>query len=291
MSEPPCSSGRVQKLDELKSQMFTTPTHTVCLMLLICLAVLAVGQTPTSPPAGATGVIRLRVRVGIDDGSKAEGLARKRFFLIKGSLDQNKDLMQAIEQHPVVSRDCYYRSIGASEALIAWLKENRCESVYCREVEQRDVAAVPEFQHAVAVGEKEYGSHEFARKWLAVKLPENIRNGFYKRHQQDLQALLAQAEQQSQAKVLSVMTDNNGTAYFTDVEPGVYVISNIIPTEVASATELWRCPVTVAPGDLATETQYLISNPGNKDPRDKRSKCMSVARPLPACPLNPIGSK
>jgi hypothetical protein len=272
-----------QELDQTKKQMITKLNRTVWLLLLICMAVIAVSQTPKPPPAGATGVIRLRVRVSIGDGSKAEGLSRKRFFLIKGSLDQNKDLMQAIEQHPVVSRDCYYRSIGASEELIAWLKANRCESVYCREVDQKDAAAVPEFQHAVAVGEKEYGSQELARKWLTVNLSENIRSGFYKRQQQGLQALIAQAEQQSGAKVMSVMTDKNGTAYFTDVEPGAYVISNLIATEVGSATELWRCPVMVAPGDLATEKPYLISNPGNKDPRDKKSKCVSVERPLPAC--------
>lgn len=260
--------------------MINKLTRTNCLLLLICLAVLAGGQTPKPPP---TGVIRLRVRVSIGDGSKAEGLSRKRFFLIKGSLDQNKDLMQAIEQHPVVSRDCYYRSIGASEELIAWLKANRCESVYCREVDQKDAAAVPEFQHAVAVGEKEYGSQELARKWLTVNLAENIRSGFYKLQQQDLHGLLAQAERESHAKVLSVMTDKNGTAYFTDVEPGAYVISNMIPTEVGSATELWRCPVTVAPGDLATEKPYLVSDPGNRDPRDKKPKCVSVAKPLPVC--------
>ena len=267
--------------------MIKRPTRIICLLLLLCLAVLAAGQTPKPPPAGATGVIRLKVRVSVGDGSKAEGLARKRFFLIKGSLDQNKDLIQAIEQHPVVSRDCYYRSIGASEELIAWLKANRCESVYCREVEEKDTAAVPEFQHAVAVGEKEYGSQELARKWLTVNLSENIRGGFYKLQQQDLHGLLARAERESHAKVLSVMTDRNGTAYFTEVEPGVYVISNMIPAEVGSSTELWRCPVTVAAGDLATEKPYLISDPGNKDPRDKRIKCTSVTKPLPTCPRIP----
>lgn len=266
--------------------MIATPTRTVCLMLLICLAVMAVGQTPTPPPAGATGVIRLRVRVGIGDGSKAKGLSRKRFFLIKGSLEDNKELLQTLEQRPLVSRDCYYRSIGASEELIAWLKESDCESIYCREVDQKDAAAVPEFQHAVAVGEKEYGSRELARKWLSVNLPENIRSGFYKRQQQDLQALIAQAEQQSNAKVMSVMTDSFGTAYFTDIEPGVYVISNMLPTEVGPATELWRCPVKVSASDLvsAGERPFLMSDPGNKDPKDKKNiKCLSVERPLPAC--------
>jgi hypothetical protein len=272
--------------------MITQPMRTVCLMLLVCLAGMTIGQTPTSTtPAGATGVIRLRVRVGIGDGSKAKGLSRKRFFLIKGSLEDNKELLQALEQRPVVSRDCYYRSIGASEELIAWLKASDCESVYCREIDQKDVATVPEFQHAAAAGEKEYGSQELARKWLSVNLPENIRSGFYKQQQQYIQTLILQAEHQAQAKVASVMTDRNGTAYFTDVEPGLYVISNILATEVGAASELWRCEVKVAPGDLATATRekpYLISDPDNKDPKDKKNiKCVSVERPLPACPSVP----
>lgn len=259
------------------------------LALSILLVTLALAQTPNAPPPGARGVIRLRVRVGTGDGTKSEGLARKRFYLIKGSLAENTSLLQSIEQRPIVSRDCYYRSIGASEALIRWLRENHCESVYCREVEQTDLegaGAVPEFQQAVAAGEKQLGSRELARKWLAVYLPDNIRSGFYKRQQHELQGLLKQAEEQSKAQVLSVMTDQNGTAYFTDVEPGAYVITNMLPTELGSLSEMWRCPVGVAVSDLAAavDKPFLITNPGNKAPRDQKTKCTSKEKPLPVCP-------
>jgi hypothetical protein len=264
-----------------------TPRLFPGLALWFCFVAVAMAQVPSFPTAEARGVIRLRVRVATGDGAKATGLARKRFFLIKGSLDENKTLVQTIEQQSMVSRDCYYRGIGASESLIAWLKQKDCESIYCREVEPEDVegaAAVPEFQRAVALGEKEFGSRDLARKWLAVNLNDDLRSGFYSKQQQRLRELINQAEEASKAKVLSVMTDSFGTAYFTDIEPGTYIISNLVPTELGAMGEIWNAEIKVKPGDLATELPFLISNPGNKDPRDKKNiKRVSIEKPLPQC--------
>lgn len=258
----------------------------LCLALCFGFTAIALAQVAETPPS-PTGVIRLRVRIATGDGNKATALARKRFFLIKGSLEQNKSLVESIEQQSLVSRDCYYRSIGASEALIAWLKAKDCESVYCREVEPEYIdgtTAVPEFQQAVAAGEKEFGSRDLARKWLAVNLKSELRSGFYSRQQEKLRELISKAETTTQAKVLSVMTDSFGTAYFTDIEPGTYIISNLIPTEVGTMAEVWNAEIKVKPGDLATELPFLISNPGNKDPRDKKNiKRVSLEKPLPAC--------
>src|SRR5262245_5296992 len=82
------------------------------------------------PPARQTGVLRLRVRVKADDSAPLRGLARKRFFLIPGTIEQNRALIEAIERQALVSRDCYYQKIGASAALISWLRESDCESIY-----------------------------------------------------------------------------------------------------------------------------------------------------------------
>src|SRR6185369_15232699 len=104
-----------------------------------------------------TGVLRLRVRVKVGESTK--GFARKRFFLLPGSLEQNRSLVEAIEKGPVLTRDCYYTRLGASAALINWLKESDCESLYCREIAMEDVegpTSVPEFVRALAEGEKEF---------------------------------------------------------------------------------------------------------------------------------------
>src|SRR5687767_6242909 len=247
-----------------------------CVLLM---AVLCAAQTPNATPAQGTGVIRLRVRMKVGDSIR--GLSRKRFFLIKGTLEQNKGLIETIEQRAATSRDCYYRRLGASEALIKWLQESDCESVYCREIEPEDIdgpQAVPEFKLAAATGEKDFGTRDLARKWLTVNLPENIRDGFYKQRQQELQGLLKRAVELSQAPVLSVMTDTKGTAYFTDVPTGTYVVSNLVPGETGTSTITWNCEIQVKPGDLATEKPYLVSNT-----KEKNVKCVGVEKPLPVC--------
>lgn len=246
--------------------------------LLFFLATLGVPQT-ASVPQGARGVLRLRVRVKSENATT--GLARKRFFLIKGSLEQNKAVVEAVDQSPLVSRDCYYARSGASEALIKWLREHDCESVYCREIQPEDVEgpnAVPEFVNAISIGEKEFGNRQLARKWLTTNLPEKLRRGFYEIRQNQLQTTIKKAEAASGAPVLSVMTDRNGTAYFTNLEPGTYTLSNMLPTELGTAGVNWNCEVQVKAGDLATEKPFLISNR-----KDKNVKCVAVERPLQNC--------
>ena len=240
--------------------------------LLLMVAVVVAQE----PPARQTGVLRLRVRVKADDAAPLRGLARKRFFLIPGTLEQNRALIEAIAGQALTSRDCYYQKLGASAALIDWLKSGDCESIYCRGVEKDFVTgpkAVPEFASAYAASQKEYGNEETALRWLTTNVPPDMRDGFYRDRQRVLQSLLKQAP-----SALSVMTDRNGTAYFTDLGPGTYVLTNLIPTELGQNLVTWNCEVQVKPGDLATEKPYLVSNR-----KDRNVKCVGIEKPMPVC--------
>lgn len=255
------------------------------LTLLSCLLQAAPGiaQQPAQQPLQTRAVGALRIRAWPSVDGKVRKLDRKRFFLIKGSLAENRALVEKTEQTPLLSRDCYYRGVGASEALIRWLTKGDCDNVYCREVSAEDVAgsdAVPEFQTAYARGQREFGSADVARKWLTVNLREEIRSGFYKRQQELLRALLHEAEASSRAPVQTAMTDRNGSAYFTDVEPGTYVVSNLLPTEVGGVAILWNCEVEIKPKELSAAMKRPMQLNNAKDaPR----KCF-VERALPACP-------
>jgi hypothetical protein len=249
--------------------------------ILLFLAAWCVAQTSSGVPDAPRGVLHLRVKIKTDEAPKGFGLSRKRFFLIKGSLEQNKALIEAIDRQPLTTRDCYYARVGASKELIDWLKINDCESVYCRELNVDDVEgphAPREFTAALTAGEKTLGSRELARKWLTVSLPEKLRDGFYRERQNEIATIIKQAETSSGAKVFSVMTDRNGSAYFTDLEPGSYTLSNIVGTEIGSGVSLWNCDVQIRAEDLAAEKLYTISNR-----KDKLVKCVAVEKPLPAC--------
>jgi len=232
-----------------------------------------------TPPA-SRGVIRLKVRYKSGDSPK--DLARKRFFLIKGTLEENKSLIERIKQTDPMSRECYYLGKGASPALIRWLDDNDCDSVYCREIEEKYLSgneAVPEFQAAYNQGLRDFKTPELARRWLTVNLAADIRDGFYNQKQRTIADLISLAEAATKTKVMSVMTDRKGTAYLTDIEAGTYTISNLVGSKTEKTSILWTCEKDVKAGNLAIAMRPLILS-NEKDPK---AKCEFVERPLPIC--------
>ena len=249
------------------------------LLVIFLLCLTQLGNSQTQNPTNPTGVLRIRVRVKIGESTK--GLARKRFYLLKGTREQNKTVIDASEQSPYVSRDCFYSKLGASQQLIDWLKVGDCESVYCREIDEEFLngpKAVPEFVTAYAAGEKEFGQTKIGRKWLTNNLPPPLREGFYRDRRNALDALLKQAEVASGTRPFSTMTDRNGTAYFTDLEPGTYVLTSLLPVEVGESLDRWNCEIQIKPGDIATEKPLQVSNKN-----DRLVKCVAVEKPVPVC--------
>jgi hypothetical protein len=244
---------------------------------LLTLSFAGHSQTPQT----ARGAIRLKVRY--KSGDVIKELPRKRFFLIKGSPDQNKPLVEMIKQTTVPSRACYYRSQGASAPLIKWLEDNDCESIYCRAIEERYLSggdAVPEFKTAYEQALKELKAPELARRWLANYLTAEIRDGFYNLKQRSIDSLIKQAGMLSGQPVMSIMTDRKGTAYLTDIEPGTYTISNLIPAETDKSSILWLCEREVNAADLAIAMRrpFVLSNEDNP-----KVKCEVIEQPLAVC--------
>jgi hypothetical protein len=246
-------------------------------LALVALAFVAHTQGPET----ARGVIRLKVRFKSDTGIR--DLPRKRFFLVKGTMAENQGLIEKIKQTSITSRDCYYQNRGASKELIKWLTDNDCESVFCREIEDKYITGnekVPEFAKAYDDGLREFKSPDLARRWLTVSLAAELREGFYHQKRDAINALISQAEAATHAKVMSVMTDRKGTAYLTDLDPGTYTISNLVGSETYGRSVLWICEKEVKAGDLyaAMKRPFMLSN--EKDPK---VKCEIIERPLLAC--------
>jgi hypothetical protein len=260
------------------------------------------GQTPsaaatsTAKPTPAAAVIQkppsfgvIRIRVW-PDGKPASRLQRKRFFLIKGSLDTNKALIDAMRAGPSISRECYYRSINASCALIKWLNDGEgggCDSVYCRTIEHKYVEgndAVPEFQTAYEKSKVEFkktasGGGNLPLDWIDNNLPVEIRMGLYNKKKAAEEAFIKQAESISNSPVLSSMTDRGGSAFFTNIDPGTYVVSSLIPVPTATGSVLLNCEVTVTPNDIGLEKPFSV----DQKLEQKNKKCFFDVKPVDPC--------
>ena len=90
-------------------------------------ALLIVAGVLAQDPARQTGVLRLRVRVKADDAAPFRGLARKRFFLIPGTLEQNRALVDAVRTLAAASTAIHAPALpgAASEGGLRFAIDNR----------------------------------------------------------------------------------------------------------------------------------------------------------------------
>lgn len=249
---------------------------------LLLFLVLSAGYGPLAAqqmiPLGSLEVTG-RVRIN----KKVEKLQRKRFYLLPGGLAENKKLIDKMRAAEIVSRDCYYSGLQASPQFICWLKAENCESPYCREITETDIAGVPEFQRAFQKGLRQFGRSrpEIARNWLTTNLPPPLLSGYRERNESLLETLLNDVR-----PIQSTMTDSVSVkATFIDIplDPAnggkstKFLVSNLLPLEIGDKSYLWACEIEIT-ADRPAKLNLKV--PENDKPV---SDCEVFVKDLPVC--------
>ena len=249
---------------------------------LLLVALLAFGFCLTNAQEPLPlGSLEVSGRVKID--GKLEKLQRKRFYLLRGGLAENKDLIEKLKTAEIVSRDCFYSQLKASPQFICWLKEENCESPYCREIEKTDIESVPEFRTAFQKGLRQFGRSRasIAEKWLTTNLAPPLREGFYLRQKSVLENLLS-----GEKPLQSAMTDSVSVkAIFIDIplnlsggkKDETFLVSNLLPMEIGDKSYIWACETEIGADKL--EKLILKVPEGDKTIRG----CEVIIKDLPVC--------
>lgn len=230
--------------------------------------------------AQSTGVLEVNGRIKIE--GKQERLKRKRFYLFRGGLAENKSLIDRIRAAEFVSRDCFYCRMNASPEFRSWLKAEDCESPFCREITAEDAAKVPEFKAAVEKGSRQYAKKPaLAREWLTTNLSPQLRDGFYLQRKKAIDGLLA-----GMKPLQSGMTDSVSVkAIFIDIpiKPAAgkstetFLISNLAPFEIGTKSYVWACEV-----EIGAEKKAVRALPVPESGK-KADKCEVFVRDILAC--------
>ena len=219
--------------------------HILRLALLIALLA-SIG--PVCIAAQALGALDVRGKALKIDGKSI--VARKRFYLFRGGLKDNQDLIARLRTAEIKSRDCFYTQMKASPQYICWLQAENCESPFCRTVATDDVARVPEFQAAYKKSLVRFpGLTSIARDWITTNMPDTLTSGFFRERRTLTSSLMGNLK-----PVQSTMTDSTTIqAIFIDIpvnppagkKTETFLISNILPLEFGTKTYLWACEVEI----------------------------------------------
>lgn len=241
------------------------------------------GCSPIPPPpcmeGASPGVIQI-----IPDGNSAANkskLARKRFYLSSCPFN----LVNSVSVTTAPTLRSFYNGIGASPQLIAWLEENHCETIYCRELTINEAKCdgsdpakcVPEFDAAyrnALSGLK--GEENLALKMITNYAPlsdSKLRIGFYEARTGWLKNAVGRIESavRSDYRIRSTVTDKDGTGFFYDLCPGSYYVSSVAPIDVDGVEIVWETAKAVkveGPPEMKTATRVTLGFPPSKDKKN-----------------------
>lgn len=249
------------------------------LIALLTGSVSALAQTAAPAPTEQTyGSVVVKGRsVNAGDAKKTPSLTRKRFYIFAGDLKDNAALVDRIKGTEITSRNCYYSKLNASACFIDWLRQENCETPFCRPVERGDLANVPEFQTAYNTGLPKYGQKpELGLDWIINNLPAGLSSGFYRQQRSLIDQILMGAK-----PVDTTMTTSTAAQGILSKVPvgdtaAKFVVTNLIPVEVGRKSFVWVCEVSVqrnAKKDIVLST----------DPAKLKKECSVYPRDLTEC--------
>lgn len=238
-------------------------------ILLIVTALLSAAVL-AQPAAQGAGSILWR-GASIKGPNARLALARKRFFLYKGSLANNEALVKALTAIEVTSRDCFYSEAKASPCLIKWLEEENCESPFCRKVIEADLTRVPEFKAAYDKGLLQYAKRpDLALEWIFDSMPSVLLSGFPLKRRAVLDDLAKRFP-----FIRQISTTASAEGRFVGLAPGIYTVTNLLPIEINQGSYVWIAQAEIKPGQLnATLVPSLAA---------KRDKWVYVRKDLKRC--------
>jgi len=262
------------KSDAQRAQVAPPTTPTTC------------SPIPPSPckEGASPGVVQI-----IPDGNTNKAkLARKRFYLSSCPFN----LATSLNLATAPSLRTFYHDAGASAQLIAWLEENYCETIYCRQLTKAEATCegvdrdkcVPEFTaaHRNALADLK-GNAELALKMITNYAPlsaPKLRTGFYEARTEWLKNGITklQATVGADYRIRTTVTDKDGIGFFYDVCPGSYYVSSVASIYVDGVGMVWETakPIKVdGPPNVNTATKLTLAFPPSKD-----KKNFSVGRSL-----------